>query len=73
MVEFTGSSSGPEFLSLSEAAQITGYSSGHLRYLVTKGLLQGWKIGRNYVTTKDALDAYLLTDPKPGRKNPLSS
>lgn len=58
----------PEYIPLSEAAQISGYSTGHLRYLIAKGLLLGWKLGRNYVTTQGALDAYLATSPKPGRK-----
>ena len=64
---------GPDFISLSEAARITGYSAGHLRYLVTNGLLRGWKFGRNYVTTPESLDTYLATNPKPGRKKDSTS
>ena len=59
---------GQNLIPLSEAAKISGYSAGHLRYLVTNNLMLGWKIGRNYVTTAEAVQTYLATNPKPGRK-----
>lgn len=61
-------SEGGNLIPLSEAAHLSGYSTGHLRYLVVNGLLSGWKIGRNYVTTPEAISQYLAKNPKPGRK-----
>jgi hypothetical protein len=47
-----------ELISLSEAAAEFGFSAGHLRYLVSRGLLGGRKIGRNWVTTRKAVAEY---------------
>ena len=55
-----------EWISVKEAAEYTGYSDGHVRYLVTKGLVEGRKFGRDWFTTKQALDRYLATNPRPG-------
>ncbi len=57
-----------KLLSLSEAAELSGLSQGHLRLLITKGLLWGTKIGPNWVTTREALEAYLVKERKPGPK-----
>ena len=48
-----------ELISLAEAAAISGLSAGHLRYLVSRGDVEGKKIGRNWVTTRKAVAAYL--------------
>ena len=55
-------------ISLSEAAQISGLSGGHLRLLVSQGKLWGKKIGRNWVTTSRALEEYLAQERRPGPK-----
>jgi len=47
-----------ELLSLSEVAAEFGFSAGHLRYLVSRGAIEGRKIGRNWVTTRKAGAAY---------------
>ncbi len=47
-----------ELISLSEAAAEFGFSSGHLRHLVSRGLVSGRKIGRNWVTTREAVAEY---------------
>ena len=57
-----------KYLSLAEAAVISGYSSGHLRYLVRTGRLEGVKLGRDWFTTAEALERYQATDPRPGPK-----
>ncbi|MDB4939576.1 MAG: hep Hag family protein, partial [Candidatus Doudnabacteria bacterium] len=44
------------FISLQEASEITGYHSDYLGFLARTGKLQAQKIGRNWVTTKVALD-----------------
>jgi excisionase family DNA binding protein len=46
-------------ISLSEAASISGLSPDHLRRLAEQGKLRAKKIGRNWVTTKEALSDYI--------------
>ena len=55
-----------DWISVADAAAYTGYSDRHIRYLLATGQLAGRKFGRDWFTTKQALDAYLSTDPKPG-------
>lgn len=57
-----------DYIPLSEAAKITGYTIDHLRRLIQKGKMRGRRIGRNYVTTRHAVKEYLACSPKPGRK-----
>lgn len=57
-----------ELISLSEAAELSGLSSGYLRILVRKGMLEGKKIGRNWVTTEKAVRAYLARNRRRGPK-----
>lgn len=47
-----------ELISLSEAAADFGFSAGHLRFLVSRGVVEGRKIGRNWVTTRKAVAEY---------------
>ena len=57
-----------ELISLQEAAKLSGLSAGHLRLLVSRGDLWGTKIGRNWVTTAQAVEEYLAQDRRPGPK-----
>jgi len=57
-----------DYIPLSEAAKITGYTIDHLRRLIQKGKMRGQRIGRNYVTTRPAIKDYLARSPRPGRK-----
>lgn len=57
-----------QFISLAEASKIVGLSSDHLRRLAIEGKLWAVKIGRNWVTTETSLQAYMATNPRPGRK-----
>ena len=57
-----------EWMSTKEAAEYTSYTQRHIRHLLTHGLLEGRKIGRDWFTTKEALDRYLATNPRPGPK-----
>lgn len=63
-----GEDAASQLLSLAEAAKLSGLSQDHLRRLVGSGLLWGTKIGRNWVTTAEAVRAYLETDRRPGPK-----
>ncbi len=47
------------FLSLAEASKLTGYHQDYLGFLCRTGKLQGFKIGRNWTTTKQALDEFI--------------
>lgn len=57
-----------DYIPLSEASRITGYTIDHLRRLIVVGRMGGRRIGRNYVTTITSVEAYLATRPKPGPK-----
>ena len=57
-----------ELISLQEASQLSGLSHGHLALLVRRGQLWGRKIGRNWVTTKEAVHDYLASEPHRGPK-----
>ena len=55
-------------ITLLEAAQRFGLSRSHLRLLVRDKHIWGKKIGRDWVTTEEAVQAYLDTDRRPGPK-----
>ena len=57
-----------ELISLQEASEFSGLSGGHLRLLVSQGKLWGRKLGRNWVTTVRAVEAYLAQGHRPGPK-----
>lgn len=57
-----------DLIALQEAAQIAGLSADHLRRLVERGDLWGKKIGRNWVTSRQAILNYIAKDRQPGRK-----
>lgn len=63
-----GEEAAGKLISLAEAAELSGLSQGYLRLLVNKGKIWGTKIGRNWVTTEDAVRDYLATDRRPGPK-----
>lgn len=58
-----------EWISTREAAEYTGYTRRHICYLLSRRLIEGRKFGRDWFTTKEALDEYLATDPRPGPKS----
>ena len=58
----------PEWISAKEAAEYTGYTRRHIRYLLANGLVEGQRFGRDWFTTKEALDKYLANNPRPGPK-----
>jgi excisionase family DNA binding protein len=56
-----------ELISLSEAAVISGLGLKHLGLLARQGKLRAWKIGRNWVTTRPAVEEYLRDSFKRSR------
>ena len=57
-----------ELISLAEASSQSGLSSGHLRLLVSSGVIWGKKVGRNWLTTIEAINRYLAEVHKRGPK-----
>jgi hypothetical protein len=57
-----------ELISLRKAAELSGLSASHLRLLVSRGDIWGQKIGRNWITTLEAVQNYLARDRRPGPK-----
>ncbi len=58
-----------ELISLSEAADICGLTSDHLGLLARRGHLPARKIGRNWVTTRAAVEEY-MRDPLKRSRDP---
>ena len=58
-----------ESVTLAEAAKEFGFSQGHLRYLVSRGLIEGHKVGPIWVTTRKAVADYARDEFKRS-KNP---
>jgi excisionase family DNA binding protein len=58
-----------DLISLREAAELSGLSAGHLRLLVRQGKIWGIKLGRNWVTTAQAVQKYLAQERRPGPKS----
>lgn len=56
-------------ISLTEAAALSGLSADHLRRLAEKGRLRARKIGRNWVTSAEAVREY-VEDPEKRSKDP---
>lgn len=57
-----------DLITLPEAAKLCGLSHSHLRLLVRGGEIWGRRIGRNWVTTEQAVKEYLARDRRPGPK-----
>jgi hypothetical protein len=57
-----------DLISLTDAAQISGFTTSHLRLLVSTGEVWGIKLGRNWFTTEEAINAYLKIEHRPGPK-----
>lgn len=60
-----------DLISLREVSEKCTLSQGHVRLLIRTGLIKGWKIGRNWVTTMEAVEDYLAQNRKPGPKKAL--
>ena len=56
-----------DLISLQKAAKLSGLTSGHLRLLIRQGEIWGTKIGRNWVTTEQAVREYQARARRRGR------
>ena len=57
-----------ELISLQEAVELSGLSASYLRLLVSGGDIWGMKLGRNWVTTAQAVEEFLSRDRRRGPK-----
>jgi excisionase family DNA binding protein len=57
-----------KLISVMEASKMSGLTTGHLRKLLREGQIEGVKIGRNWLTTEEAVQEYLKQEIKPGPK-----
>lgn len=55
-------------ISVQQAADISGFQRSHIRNLLVQGTIPGIKLGRDWWTTRDAIEAYLSTERRPGPK-----
>ncbi len=58
------------YLTTPQAAQRTGFSKTYLTQLLRKGVLEGFRLGRDWLIYTDSLERFLATDRKPGPKGP---
>lgn len=59
------------FLSLHQAAKMTGYHQDYLGQMARSGKLEAIKVGRNWQTTKKAIDKMLGREPAPTEIKPV--
>lgn len=57
-----------QLIQLKEAAPLAKLSESHLRNLLSRGRVEGIKLGTTWFTTKAAIDTYLALGYKPGPK-----
>ncbi len=67
--QISGDEAAKNLISLAEAAKISGLSQGHLRLLAKQKKIWAMKIGRDWLTTKEVIQAYIATDRRPGPKS----
>ena len=54
-------------ISLTQAEEITGYAEDYLSWLARRGKLKAVKIGRNWLTTRAAVENYKKANEGPHR------
>ena len=54
--------------SVDTASEYSGFHRNHVRNRLSNGDILGVKLGRDWWTTKEAVDLYLETDRRPGPK-----
>jgi len=57
-----------DLITLSQAAQLSGFTERHVRHLAVTGEIWAKKLGRNWFTTTQAIQDYLALGKKPGPK-----
>ena len=57
-----------KFVTVVEAARLTGYSVRHIQYLLKSSRVMGRKTGRDWLVEPDSIAAYREQGHRPGRK-----
>lgn len=57
-----------DLISLREAAELSGLSYSHMRYLARNQEIWARKLGRDWFTTEQAVREYVARDRRPGPK-----
>ena len=57
-----------DLISLQEAAELSGLSYSHMRYLARNQEIWAKKLGRDWFTTEQAVREYVARDRRPGPK-----
>lgn len=60
-------------ISVPEASEISGFTPGWIRQLLIRGEFDGFKIGRDWRLTREALQQYLDKERRPGPAWPRRS
>ena len=55
-------------ISVKDAADISGLTPRHIRLLLSRGIVWGVKMGRDWFTSEEAIKDYLVQDRRPGPK-----
>lgn len=57
-----------EIISVSEAAELSGYTPQHIRLLIRQGLIAARRAGGIWLIEASSLRNYVDSNPKPGPK-----
>ena len=57
-----------EYITVAQAAQLSGLTARHIQRLLKGGVIQGYRPGRDWLVRPSAVMAYLRQERKPGRK-----
>lgn len=57
-----------EYITVAQAARLSGLSSRHIARLLKRGMIEGIKPGHDWLLRPLAVMAYLRQERKPGRK-----
>ncbi len=57
-----------QLISVQRASELSGLAQGHIRHLLQQKSLAGIKLGRDWWTTVEAVEAYIKLERRPGPK-----
>jgi excisionase family DNA binding protein len=57
-----------EFITVTQAAKLSGFSSSQIARLLRQGVIEGIKPGHDWLLRPSAVMEYLRQERKPGRK-----
>lgn len=58
---------GDEYVTVAQAARLSGLSRRQLQWLLQQGAIPGSKLGRDWLVRPSAVMTYLKERPRPGR------